>query len=214
MRNYIQTVIAIICSLGLFACNYSTKNTEMPAQLTEERINQLALESNYESVNAKVIIGQCLQCHSQAAGNAGNLNLETYQNIRANLNQIMYRVLETKDMPRGGLNGIDYALMEMWLQAGAPEKNTQTGPMPTLKGPLNWLAIRDQILKRNCLDCHSSVTPEAGLDLSDYDQFKNNYAKIFDRTFVKQDMPPEPYDGLNVGEKQAVLKWISQGFPK
>lgn len=181
--------------------------------MTEEKLNQLALESNYESVNAKVISGQCLNCHSEASGNKGNLNLENYQNIRANLNQIMYRVLEVKDMPQGGLTVSDYALMEMWLTAGAPEKNTQ-GLMPSLKGPFNWLVIKDQILKRNCLDCHSSISPEAGLDLSDYDQFKNNYAKIFDRTFVKQDMPPEPYDGLNANEKQALLKWISQGFPK
>ncbi|AZZ36815.1 hypothetical protein CIK05_08440 [Bdellovibrio sp. qaytius] len=200
--------------MGLVACNYSNRNSEMPAALTEERINQLALESNYESVSAKVITGQCLQCHSAAGGNKGDLNLETYQNVRANLNQIMYRVLEAKDMPRGGLSGDDYALLEMWLSSGAPEKNTLTGPVSVLKGPFNWLAIKDQILKRNCLDCHSSVTPEAGLDLSDYDQFKNNYAKIFDRTFVKQDMPPEPYDGLNASEKQALLKWISQGFPK
>lgn len=214
MRNFIQTISLIFCVLSLLACNYSNKNTEMPVAMTEERINQLALDSNYESVNAKVLSGQCLQCHSQAGGNAGNLNLETYQSIRTNLNQIMYRVLETKDMPRGGLAGADYALMEMWLQSGAPEKNTLTSPLPILKGPFNWLVIKEQILKRNCLDCHSSVTPEAGLDLSDYDQFKNNYAKIFDRTFVKQDMPPEPYDGLNVNEKQAVLKWISQGFPK
>lgn len=186
----------------------------MPLALTEERINQLALESNYDGVNAKVITGQCLQCHSKDGGNQGGLNLETYQNIRANLNQIMFRVLETKDMPRGGLTGADYALMEMWLQAGAPEKSSSVGFVPALKGPFNWLVVKEQILKRNCLDCHSSISPEAGLDLSDYDQFKNNYAKIFDRTFVKQDMPPEPYDGLNVNEKQALLKWISQGFPK
>ena len=186
----------------------------MPTQMTEETINQLALESNYESVNAKVLVSQCLDCHSNAGGNKGNLNLETYKNIRSNLNQIMYRVLETKDMPRGGLTGSDYALMEMWLQSGAPEKNTMSGPPVVLKGPFNWMLIRDQVLKRNCLDCHSSIAPEAGLDLSDYDQFKNNYAKIFDRTFVKQDMPPEPYDGLSVNERQAVLKWMSQGFPK
>lgn len=213
MRSRLQTIILVLSSLGLFACNYSTKNAEMPVQMTEEKLNQLALESNYESVNAKVISGQCLNCHSAAAGNKGNLNLESYQNIRANLNQIMYRVLEVKDMPQGGLAATDYALMEMWLTAGAPEKNTQ-GLMPVLKGPFNWLVIKDQILKRNCLDCHSSVSPEAGLDLSDYEQFKTNYAKIFDRMFVKQDMPPEPYDGLNASEKQAVLKWISQGFPK
>lgn len=186
----------------------------MPVTMTEERINQLALDSNYDSVNTKVLMGQCLQCHSKDGGDAGGLNLETYQNLRANLNQIMYRVLETKDMPRGGLTGSDFALMEMWLQLGAPEKNTLTSPLPVLKGPFNWLVIKEQILRRNCLDCHSSVTPEAGLDFSDYDQFRNNYAKIFDRTFVKQDMPPEPYDGLNVSEKQALLKWISQGFPK
>lgn len=185
----------------------------MPVLLTEETFNQLALENNYESVNARVISGQCLNCHSEAAGNKGHLNLESYQNIRANLNQIMYRVLEVKDMPQGGLNEKDYALMDMWLTSGAPEKNTQS-TVPLLKGPFNWLVIRDQVLKTNCLDCHSSVSPEAGLDLSDYDQFKNNYAKIFDRTFVKQDMPPEPYDSLSANEKQAVLKWISQGFPK
>lgn len=222
MRSRLQTIILILGSLELSACNYSTKNAEMPVQITEEKLNQLALESNYESINAKVISGQCLSCHSEASGNKGNLNLESYQNIRANLNQIMYRVLEVKDMPLGGLTASDYALMQMWLTAGAPEKNTQ-GLMPVLKGPFNWLVIKDQILKRNCLDCHSSadgrgggaeLPPEAGLDLSDYDQFKNNYAKIFDRTFVKQDMPPEPYDGLNANEKQAVLKWISQGFPK
>lgn len=213
MRSRLQTIILVLGSLGLFACNYSTKNAEIPMPMTEEKLNQLALESNYESVNAKVISGQCLNCHSEASGNKGNLNLENYQNIRANLNQIMYRVLEVKDMPQGGLTVSDYALMEMWLTAGAPEKNTQ-GLMPSLKGPFNWLVIKDQILKRNCLDCHSSISPEAGLDLSDYDQFKNNYAKIFDRTFVKQDMPPEPYDGLNANEKQALLKWISQGFPK
>ena len=214
MRSSVQKLVLSFCLLVFAGCNYSNKTAEMPVAMTEESINQLALESNYESVNAKVIIGQCLECHSNASGNKGNLNLETYQSIRANLNQIMYRVLETKDMPRGGLTGADYALMEMWLQAGAPEKNTLTGPPVVLKGPFNWMTIRDQVLMRNCLDCHSSVSPEAGLDLSDYDQFKNNYAKIFDRTFVKQDMPPEPYDGLNVNERQAVLKWMSQGFPK
>jgi uncharacterized membrane protein len=213
MRSTLQTIVFIIFSLGFLGCNYSTKNAELPTVLTEEKLDQLMLESNYQSVNAKVISGQCLNCHSEATGNKGKLNLETYENIRANLNQIMYRVLEVKDMPEGGLNETDFALMDMWLTSGAPEKNTQS-VMPSLKGPFNWIVIRDQVLKSNCLDCHSSVSPEAGLDLSDYDQFVNNYAKIFDRTFVKQDMPPEPYDGLSANEKQAVLKWISQGFPK
>ena len=213
MRSYLQTVILVVFSLLIFSCNYSTKNSELPVVMTEAKLDQLALESNYLSVNAKVISGQCLSCHSDATGNKGNLNLETYENIRAKLNQIMYRVLEVKDMPQGGLNETDYALMDMWLTSGAPEKNTGSAT-PSLKGPFNWTVIRDQVLKSNCLDCHSSVSPEAGLDLSDYDQFVNNYAKIFDRTFVKQDMPPEPYDGLTANEKQAVLKWISQGFPK
>lgn len=220
MRSTLQTVVSkarpvilVLCSLAFFGCNYSNKNAEMPVVLTEEKLNQLALESNYQSVNEKVISSQCLGCHSVAGGNKGHLNLESYENIRANLNQIIYRVLEVKDMPQNGLGVSDMALMDMWLTSGAPEKNTQI-VTPTLKGPFNWLVVRDQILKRNCLDCHSSTTPEAGLDLSDYDQFKNNYAKIFDRTFVKQDMPPEPYDGLSAIEKQALLKWISQGFPK
>lgn len=220
MRSALQTIagkagpVILILSLFLFfGCNYSNKNSELPVVMTEERLNQLALESNYQSVNAKVITGQCLNCHAEATGNKGNLNLESYENIRANLNQIIYRVLEVRDMPQGGLSFSDYSLMEVWLNAGAPEKNTQS-ISSNLKGPFNWLVIREQILKRNCLDCHSSLAPEAGLDLSDYDQFKINYAKIFDRTFVKQDMPPEPYDGLNTLEKQALLKWISQGFPK
>lgn len=214
-------LILILISFIFSSCNYSTKTAEMPVALTEDKLNELALDSNYESVNAKVISAQCLNCHSAASGNKGNLNLESYQNIRTNLNQIMYRVLEAKDMPRGGLTGDSYALMDLWLSSGAPEKNTQGDSALVLKGPFNWLVIRDQILKKNCLDCHSSEiredgtsAAEASLNLSDYDQFKNNYAKIFDRTFVKQDMPPRPYDSLSANEKQALLKWISQGFPR
>jgi uncharacterized membrane protein len=219
MRNCLSKIINFKVYILFFlitaqSCNYRTVQGSSQNTTAQDEINVFELSNNYESVQQIVISKQCLQCHSESGGNKGNLNLETYSSIRNNLNQIMFRVIEKNDMPEGGLSQADYQLMKLWIESGAPEKNTANGANKPIAGPLDWIKIKNQILVKNCLDCHSGGNADANLDLSSAEAFKFNLTKIIERTVVKQDMPPEPYTALTANERQALLKWISQGFPQ
>lgn len=195
-------------------CNYRSVQKSAQSLNTQQDINVLELSNNYESVRQLVIQNQCLTCHSEAGGNKGKLNLESYTAVKQNLNQIMYRVLEKRDMPEGGLPEAEYELIKLWIESGAPEKNTGNGANQPILGPLDWEKIKTQILVQNCLDCHNAGSTDSKLDLTSIDNFKANLPAIVDRVFVKQDMPPEPYSSMTVNQRQALLKWISQGFPQ
>lgn len=219
MRNSLSQKVNSLYILFFFfiflqSCNYKTVLRPSQKIQNSEDINVLELSNNYESVRQTVIATQCLLCHSASAGNKGNLNLETYSNIKSNLNQIMFRVLEKKDMPEGGLAESDFQLMKLWIESGAPEKNISNGANLPIIGPLDWTKIKRQILVKNCLDCHSGEKSDSNLDLSNLETFKLNLTKIIERTLVKQDMPPQPYPALTVNQRQALLKWISQGLPQ
>ncbi len=218
MRNCLskkitRALLGAITAVVLTSCNYNKGVADPNATiLGEAEVSQMAIENNYASVQKQVLANQCLTCHADSTGNKGGLNLEGYSNIKANLNQIMYRVLETKDMPPAGLTGYSFQLMKLWLESGAPEQNVSNGAGQVFTGPLNWTRIKNEILAKNCLDCHQGQNPAANLDFSNLSTVKEKYAIFFDRVFVKQDMPPEPYSSLTVNEKQALMKWISQGF--
>ncbi len=197
----------------LQSCNYRTTQQVEQKDLSEQQLNILELDNNYESVQRLVLSKQCLTCHSSAGGNAGKLNLETYENIKLNLNQIVFRVIEKKDMPQNGLPDSEFQLIKLWLESGAPEKNSPLGGgNAPITGPLDWSKIKNQILVKNCLDCHSGEKPDANLNLENLEIFRLNLTKIIERTLVKQDMPPQPYGALTMNQRQALLKWISQGL--
>ncbi len=208
---------ALLLFLLLTSCNYNRVKSagEKPKTLDSNELSKLdlATELNYTSVNNKIISPQCLNCHSNATGNKGGLNLETYEAFRNKLNQIVYRSLEVQDMPPGGLAPEDKKLFQLWIECGAPTNNNgcSTGESA---GPLNWNKIVKTVLSKSCLDCHNETAPDGNLNLAQYEKFKENYFAIFQRVFVKQDMPPKPYPSLTPNEKQAVLKWISQGMPR
>lgn len=209
-----KTIILLFVNL-VFSCNYyKNSGSQVVPQINSEDVTTLAIYNNYASINTFVLSNQCLSCHSEASGNKGGLNLETYIQIKSNLNQIMYRVLETKDMPPNPLPETQFNLLKYWLESGAPEHNTTNGPEASIQGPLNWFKIKNQILVKNCLECHQGEKAEANLDLSQLENFKNNADKIFNRVFIKQDMPPQIFATLSQNEKQAMMKWISQGFPQ
>lgn len=73
--------------------------------------------------------GRCLNCHSEAKGNRGGVNLETFANVRAQLNDIKFD-LEMNFMPRTGPPLPDYekSVIFKWIEMGAPE--TSDVPVP------------------------------------------------------------------------------------
>ncbi|WP_374079499.1 hypothetical protein [Bdellovibrio bacteriovorus] len=208
-------VAVLVSSLGLAACNYNhvkKENAMMGGPGKSETM--VAASLDYQSLNMSVIGPQCLRCHSTAGGNQGGLSLETYQQVRANLNRIYYRSIEKKDMPSGGLGEAQYGLLKAWIEAGGPERNTGRGTVRAIQGPINWPVIKNQVLKSSCLDCHRGANPDAGLDFESLEVVRKNIGSIFDSAIVKQTMPLEPYGALTDAEKQALMKWISQGMPE
>jgi uncharacterized membrane protein len=63
------------------------------------------------------------------------------------------------------------------------------------------------------LDCHSQPQPQGNLDLTSYPESKEKAAKIFDRVFIRQDMPVEPYPALSPKERKTLLNWFNMGMP-
>lgn len=204
----------ILLSLwGLAACNYNHVKKENGSQNVQDKASNLALSLDYTSVQMSVLGPQCLNCHSSAGGNKGGLSLETYQQVRASMSRIYFRSIEKKDMPPNPMTADQYDLLKSWIEAGSPEKNIR-GPLRPIKGPINWAVIRDQVLKTSCLDCHSGQNPHGGLNFESLEVVKQNINAIFDSAIVKQTMPLEPYSALSESEKQALMKWISQGMPQ
>ena len=197
-----------VCSSLLLNCSYNVNKSKSDQ---EDRIQQKTI-SGYEAVSKFVIGPNCLNCHSNASGNRGGLNLENYDSIKLQLNQIYLRSVERQDMPPGGLEPALRDILKDWIENGAAKQSSLGAG--DLKGPLTWKDIKSKILQTKCLDCHSLPNPEGNIDLSNYETFKSNINSIFDHVFIKQDMPLAPYPSLSLGEKTALLKWISQGFPQ
>lgn len=194
--------------LLISACSYNVSKEKN----TQEANLKMQSVSDYQSVRQFILGPLCLNCHSNSAGNRGGLNLESYESVKLKLNQIYYRSIELKDMPPGGLDKNSFEGLKGWIENGA-QKQASLQSL-NLTGPLAWQELKQQIFQYKCLECHSAPNPEGKLDLSDYSVFKENIKSIFDHVFIKQDMPMTPYPSLSLSEKNAILKWISQGMPQ
>ncbi len=78
---------------------------------------------NFESVFNLVIKTNCLKCHSAAAGNKGDVNLETFENVFLNRNTIN-DVVSSGEMPtkRGTPLTLEQKTMILaWIQKGSPK---------------------------------------------------------------------------------------------
>jgi uncharacterized membrane protein len=199
----------------LVGCNYSKSKQEPGDSL---RVNLQKLDKvDYEMVSKTVLSAQCIGCHSNGGGNQGGVNLESYALVRKQLARVSYRALEKMDMPpRSGLNSNEVLVLRTWVENGAPEKyaDVREGNDRSLdEGPTDWKKISEKIFAQKCLDCHSQPSPQGKLDMTSYAEVKEKAALIFDRIFIRQDMPVEPYPTLSPKERKTLLSWFNMGMP-
>lgn len=89
-------------------------------------------ELSYKNVLNQVLQAKCLNCHSEKGGNRGHLNLETYQSVFNNRDQIREEVI-AKKMPKkstGPLTDEQIKLIVNWIDAGTNEFATIATPPP------------------------------------------------------------------------------------
>lgn len=183
------------------------------------RVDLQNLEAvDYATVQAAVIGPKCVGCHGNASGNQGGVNLETYTALRASLNRVAHRSLVRQDMPpRDRLSDRQGQILTAWIEAGAPEVvAASTSPRdPSLEqGPTDFAKIRDKIWKTKCLDCHAPPAPQGDLDLTSLIAVRAKAAAIFERVYLKQDMPVAPYPMLTPRERKVLLQWFDSGMPQ
>lgn len=205
----------LFLGLALGACNYNRTHGEGPATgvVNLQNVSQI----DYSVVKGAILDSRCVSCHSNAGGNQGGTNLETYSNVRRFRDRIVFRAGVRKDMPpRGPLSDSAIQLLREWVNRGAPENTTSSTVYedPTLDaGPTDWSKVSNKIFARKCNQCHSAPAPDGDLDLTSLAAVKAKATKIFDRTVVQKDMPLAPFPTLTPRELQVMMDWFIQGMP-
>jgi mono/diheme cytochrome c family protein len=129
-----QKILILMSLVVMLGCNrYSPKHSAA----TDDTVVPAAAAIDYQYVQGKVFTPYCLRCHSAAAGNAGDVNLETYESVIFNLVTIKQVAVVEGSMPPkkagGALSAFPKEVLQKWLEEGAPEKAgvpAETQPKP------------------------------------------------------------------------------------
>lgn len=204
--------IFLVFVLLLTGCNFQKMKGPQTGNGGETKIAGMPM--SYSAIQGMIIGPKCVSCHDSKGETKGGVALDTYKNVRALLTRISVRSLDRKDMPPAApLSPAEQTAIAQWIQIGAPEQGAGLrGKITPPVGVLNWKFISDNVLT-TCTQCHSQPDPEAGLDLTEAQIFRDNVSKIFDRTIVKRACPLPPLPSLTEDEQNTLVKWISQGMP-
>lgn len=187
-----QTIFPLLLlssGFSLLGCGYS--HTQLPNSSQDRQgLGTPADPSkiDYSLVQSQIFSAHCTKCHSVGAGNKGGVNLESYQNIKALIQTIAGEVNGNSMPPSGPLPDTDKALLNSWIDAGAPEtvagspaqKPVNPTPQPINK-PSPPLPCPDQqraivrgelaILDANTfVDLNSGTLHRRGTDCDDHKQ--------------------------------------------
>lgn len=113
---------ALFFIMFLSACGY--KNTQLDLNNNTNNANK-PFDSgslDYQTIRTQIFQNHCFECHTQEAGNEGDVNLETYANTITNITNIKTEI-EAGSMPkrRPPLSPENKQMLLDWIAAGAPE---------------------------------------------------------------------------------------------
>ena len=82
---------------------------------------------DYATVNANVFQPNCVRCHSQAGGNKGGINLETFAQVKSRIQLIASAVNSGIMPPSGTISASAKQKLNDWIASGAPETANSPG---------------------------------------------------------------------------------------
>jgi len=165
---------------------------------------------SYADVEREVFAPHCIRCH----GNAGGVNLETYDNAKANAARSQAAILAGRMPPGGALSSRAKQLLALWISKGMPlapvpvdtidggDGDNQPDPVLPPLAP-TYASLKVHVFSARCTACHSSsntrlqplttreeiINPRAGL--VNFERPERSYLLevIRNRTF------PQPHNG-------------------
>ena len=171
----------------------------------------------------------CISCHSNEGGNPHGVNLETYNNILLNLNDVLDQATIKKAMPPGHpLPDNIQQLLINWISNGAPLSGANPAPhpipvpaptpvpMPPFDLQPTWTSISKNF-DTLCMKCHGPGGKAAKDPINDLQYLLTSKlvipgnalgSKLYKEVSTGKMPPGSPYDPLDV---QAIQMWIQQG---
>ena len=170
--------------------------------------------------------GKCATCHSNAGGNPGGINCETYASVKEYGSQMM-GAIDSGRMPKppaAPLTSAQKDVLRMWIQVGMPMNEVTVNPDPTPSSspsptPPAWVPVygdvADLIFTPRCVHCHSDANPNdhGGINLETYDSVKMNLADVLGEV-EGGTMPPKPNHPLDAADRVFLRAWANGGAPK
>lgn len=207
----ILTYALVLLTLG--GCNLSDSKSPLLFKEIFSGIQPLPTNgiSNFEQINSLILTPKCLSCHSSAGGDAGGLNLETYENVLANLSFIKSEV-QADTMPKNKtkLNANEKALLFKWIDAGGPKEETTTPPSEII----TYDTVKEKVLAPRCIGCHSDEGGNRGdVNLETYENVLS-FASLIESEIISGSMPRPRNKPLSSEQKTLILKWIKDGALK
>jgi uncharacterized membrane protein len=218
----IQLLLLTSLSFQLSSCGFRhIKSHAVEDNAKTEQIS-LTTPASFDEIQKKIIGPKCLQCHSDFGGNKAGVNLESFEQVEKYLNGIKQRSLVDLNMPPSEpLSKMEQSLLQSWINKEFSGK-IETKETTPVKMIVKWQKIKNEIIDKHCLICHSPPTTEAsgdkistmeaGLDLSSLDVVREKADLIFKRAIILHDMPLQPYPPLNEQEKMMLSQWMIEGM--
>ncbi len=216
----------IFITLIFAGCNYTrlkngTDSGNANQNFGELKPGEQATMMNYKFINSRIFQAKCTSCH----GNSGDVNLESYDAVKANLSKIQSAVFAEQTMPkRGTLEPDEKRLLWNWIRAGAPLDSAEPPPP---EDPLvaTYDSIRTHIIETKCITCHNPTGTGKRVGL-DREALLNSPLELvlpgnadesgliiaLERIDDKR-MPPakEGYVALKAEAIQVIREWIMNG---
>lgn len=223
MSNILKSFLLTLTATGLAACNYTVKsgNNEILTYGVLNENEKLTL-MNYEYISTRIISPRCTSCH----GISGHVNLETYENVIANIKEIQKTVFLEQSMPKmGTLSNYEKKILSNWISLGAPK--ISLAPPPANPDPLSptFGSISRNIFEIKCISCHNSAGTGKRILLDKQSLLDSPLELIIPQnpdesglvvSIERHDdkrMPPakEGFTDLKFEEKAAIRIWIANG---
>jgi uncharacterized membrane protein len=182
---------------------------------------------DFATIQAVVFKPYCLSCHSGAGGNQGNLNLETYAGVAANISNIQQQAVVSRTMPPSGpIPGKAQQALVNWISNNYPEFVNNPAPAPTPGGSgsggsgssnatFTWL--NQNLFQPKCVACHGPGGSESRNPLNSYQNIMNmgwitagnpSGSRLY-QAVSGGSMPPG--GGVSAATVQALSAWITSG---
>ena len=103
MKFTIKYLILFLIIINIPSCGYNS--TKIPESTrSEEQLNNSLTQNSYSEMNQLIFTPHCIRCHSEAGGNKGGINLESYERVKIYISRVENAIVQGFMPPAGPLS--------------------------------------------------------------------------------------------------------------